>query len=88
MYLIYFRLCWVFVAASTLSLAAVSRGYSLLQCMGFSLWRLFLFGEHELKSVGSAVVVQGLSCLTTCGIFPGQGLNPCPLHWQEDSYPL
>ena len=23
-----------------------------------------------------------------CGIFPDQGLNPCPLHWQEDSYPL
>ena len=24
----------------------------------------------------------------TCGIFPDQGLNPCPLYWQVDSYPL
>ena len=22
------------------------------------------------------------------GIFPDQGLNPCPLHWQADSHPL
>ena len=23
-----------------------------------------------------------------CGIFPDKGLNPCPLYWQADSYPL
>ena len=23
-----------------------------------------------------------------CGIFPDQGSNPCPLHWQADSQPL
>ena len=23
-----------------------------------------------------------------CGIFLDQGSNPCPLHWQEDSYLL
>ena len=23
-----------------------------------------------------------------CGIFPVQGLNQCPLHWQAESYPL
>ena len=23
-----------------------------------------------------------------CEISLGQGLNPCPLHWQVDSYPL
>ena len=22
-----------------------------------------------------------------CGIFPDQESNPCPLHWQADSYP-
>ena len=37
---------------------------------------------------GSAVVTQGLSCLSACGIFLDQGLNPCPLHWQVDSQPL
>ena len=28
------------------------------------------------------------SCLLARGIFPDQGLNPCPLHWQVDSYAL
>ena len=41
---IYFRLCWVFVAAHGLSLVAVSGGYSSLQCVGFSLrWLLLLW---------------------------------------------
>ena len=43
-----FWLCWVFVAAHGLSLVEVSRGYSLLQCTGFSLWWLLL-----LRSMGS-----------------------------------
>ena len=29
-----------------------------------------------------------LSCSAACGIFPDQGSNPCPLHWQADSQPL
>ena len=42
-YLIYFWLCWVFVAARGLSLVAASGVYSLLQCAGFSLrWPLLL----------------------------------------------
>ena len=36
----------------------------------------------------SAVVTHGLSCSSTCGIFPDQGSNPCPLHWQANFYPL
>ena len=35
----------------------------------------------------SVVVVHWL-CLTACGIFPDKGVNPCPLYWQMDSYPL
>ena len=31
-------------------------------------------------------MAHGLSCSTACGIFPDQGLNPCPLHWQADSF--
>ena len=34
----------------------------------------------------SVVVVQGLSCSAACGIFLDQRLNPCPLHWQADSF--
>ena len=41
-----------------------------------------------LWSTGSVVVVHGLSCSTAGGIFPDQGSNLCPLHWQADSYPL
>ena len=45
---IYFWLYWVFVAARGLSLVATSGGYSLLFCVGFSLWWLPL-----LRSSGS-----------------------------------
>ena len=39
-----FWLLWVLVAAHRLSLVVVSRGYFLLQCMGFSLqWLLLLW---------------------------------------------
>ena len=38
-----------------------------------------------LQSAGSVAVAQGLSCSTACGIFPDQGWNPCPSHWQADS---
>ena len=40
------------------------------------------------RRAGSVVVAHGLSCSTACGIFPDQGLNRCPLHWQADSQPL
>ena len=49
---------------------------------------------HELlllQSTGvraSVVVVHRTSCLEPCGIFPDQGSNLCPLHWQADSQPL
>ena len=33
-------------------------------------------------------MVHGLSCSAACGIFPDEGSNPCPLHWQADSQPL
>ena len=48
---------------------------------------------HGLNSCGLRAlhcrlssVVQGLSCCAACGIFLDQGSNPCPLHWQADSY--
>ena len=64
---IYFWLCWVFVTVHGLSLVAVSRGYSSLQCAGFSLWWLLLLRStcsrvqaQELWHVGSVVVAHGL----------------------------
>ena len=38
----------------------------------------------RLQSTDSVVVVP-LSCSTAREIFPGQGSNPCLLHWQVDS---
>ena len=36
----------------------------------------------------SGVVACELSCSAGHGIFPEQGLNLCPPHWQADSHPL
>ena len=46
------------------------------------------WAQSLLQSPGSVVGAQGLRCSTTCGVFPGQGSNPCLLHWQADSLPL
>ena len=46
---------------------------------------LFFIAEHGLLIAVAVVAACGLSCSTACGIFPDQGLNPCPLYWQADS---
>ena len=60
-----------------------------------------LAAEHSLQSVessvvaapralrtGSVVVGHGLTRSLACEIFPDQGSNLCPLHWQVDSLTL
>ena len=47
--------------------------------------RLQARGLQQVQRMGSVVVAQGLSCSTARGIFPDQGSNLCPLHWQADS---
>ena len=81
----YFWLHWVFVAACRLSLVAASRGNPSLRCVGFLLRWLLLLQSTGSRHVGSVVVVHRLSYSAACGIFPDQGSNPCPLHWQADS---
>ena len=82
---IYFWLCWVFVSVRGLSPAVVSGGHSSSRCAGLSLsWPLPLRSTGSRRA-GSVVVAHGLSCSAACGIFPDQGSNPCPLHWQADS---
>ena len=44
-----------------------------------------LVGSTGSRRAGSVIVAQGPSRSAACGIFPDQGLNPCPLHWQADS---
>ena len=71
-----------------LSLVVASGGHSSSRCAGLSLsWPLLLWSTTSRRA-GSAVVAHGPSCSAACGIFPDQGSNPCPLHWQADSQPL
>ena len=71
-----------------LSPVAASRGHSSSQCAGLSLsWPLLLRSTGSRRA-GSVVVAHGPSCSAACGIFPDQGSNPCPLHWQAESQPL
>ena len=46
-------------------------------CSGFS-----CCGEQPRAAWASVVVAHGFSCPVSHGIFPDQGSNPCPLHWQ------
>ena len=91
-----FSLHWVFFARG---LTAVS-GATLLAVEGFSLWWLLLLQSLGSRHTSSAVAapgpqstgfnshIHGLRGPTACGVSLGQGLNPCPLHWQVVKNPL
>ena len=71
-----------------LSLVAASGGHSSSRCAGLSLSRPLSLWSTSSRRAGSVVVAHGPSCSAACGIFPNQGSNLCPLHWQADSQPL
>ena len=81
-------LCWVFVSVRGLSLVVASGDHSSSRCAGLSLSRPLLLRSTGSRRAGSVTVAHGPSCSVACGIFPDQGSNPCPLHWQADSQPL
>ena len=85
---IYLWLCCVFVSVQGLSLVAASGGHSSLRYAGLSLSRPLLLRSTRSRRAGSVIVAHGPSSSAACGIFPDQGSNPCPLHWQADSQPL
>ena len=85
---IYFWMCWVLVSVQGLSPVAASGGHSSSRCTGLSLSRPLLLRSTGSRRAGSAVVAHRPSCSAACGIFPDQGSNPCPLHWQADFQPL
>ena len=85
---IYLWLSWVFVSVRGLSLVAASGGHSSSRCAGPSLSRSLLLRSTGSRRAGSVIVAHGPSRSVACGIFPDQGSNPCPLHWQADSQPL
>ena len=85
---IYLWLCWVFVSVRGLSLVVASGGHSSSRCAGLLIsWPLLLQSTGSRRA-SSVIVAHRPSCSVACGIFPDQGLNPCPLHWQADSQPL
>ena len=80
-------LCWV-RASHRWAHPLLGEGVSLLGSSsllgdGFSLQWPFL-----LQFLGLVAVIREFGCSMACGIFPDQESNPCPLHWQADSYPL
>ena len=85
---IYLWLCWVFVSVRGLSLVVASGGHSSSRCVGLSLSRPLLLRSTGSRRAGSVIVAHGPSCSAACGIFPDQGSNLCPLHWQADFQPL
>ena len=85
---IYGYCVWIFVSVRGLSLVVASGGHSSSRCAGLSLSQPLLLRSTGSRRAGSAVVAHGPSRSVACGIFPDQGLNPCPLHWQADSQPL
>ena len=85
---IYLWLCWVFVSVRGLSLVVASGGHSSSRCVGLSLSRPLLLRSTGSRRAGSVIVAHGPICSAAHGIFPDQGSNPCPLHWQADSQPL
>ena len=84
---IHLWLCLVFVSVRGLSLVVANGGHSSSRCVGLSLSRPLLWSTGSRRA-GSIIVAHGPSCCAACGIFPDQGSNPCPLHWQADSQPL
>ena len=69
------------------ALVVERRGYSLVAVLRLLIEVASLVAVHG-HMWASVVVAHRLSCPLACGIFPDQGLNMCPLHWQADSYPL
>ena len=86
--LFYLWLCWVLVSVRGLSPAVASGGHSSSRCAGLSPSRPLLLRSTGSRRAGSAIVAHGPSRSAACGIFPDQGSNLCPLHWQADSQPL
>ena len=81
--LIYFWLCWVFIAAHGLSLVAAGEGYTSLLRTGFSVWCWLPLWSTSLSAQASGVEAHGLSdhgaqAWLPCSLWdlPGQGIKP------------
>ena len=73
---IYLWLRWVFIAARGLSLVVVSRGYSSLQCTGFSLQWFLLLQSMGSRCAGFSSCGARASLLCGMRDLPRPGLKP------------
>ena len=94
-HLIFFDIYFRHLILAVLGLCCYAQALSSLSEWGLlsgcgvwaSQWNGFLCCRARALGVHASVVVaRGLSCSAACGIFPDQGLNPCHLHWQADSF--
>ena len=86
---VFFKKLFIYLFLAALGLCCCAQAS---HCSGFSCCRAQALGArasgvvaHGLWSTGSVFVAHGLSCSVAHGIFPDQGSNLCPLHWQADS---
>ena len=63
-------------------------GPRLIGCAGLSLSRPLPLQSTGSRRTGSVILAHGPSRSAARGIFPDQGSNLSPLHWQADSQPL
>ena len=83
--LLYFLLCWVLVAARAFSGGGKQELLSVGRT-GFSLWWLLSLQSMASRSTGfGGRGAHRLSCSAACGVFPDQGWNSFPRHWQAES---
>ena len=76
-----FCLLWVFVAAHGFSSSCNEQGLlSVCSAQASPCGGCSCSGAQAPGCAGFSSCVHRLSCTTACGIFPDQGLNPCPLH--------
>ena len=87
-FIIYFWLCWVFVAVQGLSLVAESGGSSLVAVCRLLIMVASRRRAQAVEHAGFRSCVHRPSCPVARGVFLDEGLNPCPLHKQVDSEPL
>ena len=92
----FFLILFIYLFMAVLGLRFCARAFSSCgkwgpsssRCAGLSLsWPLLLRSTGSRRA-DPVIVAHGPSCSVACGIFPDQGSNPCPLHWQADSQPL
>ena len=85
---IYIYIYIFFFFLAVLGLCCCTRAFS--SCGEWGLLLLWSMGSRHVGfsccgARASVVVAHGPSCSAACGIFPDQGSNLCPLHWQADS---